>query len=618
MLALLFRSPKSPHLASFASLLARALRPALARLASFLLAGSLLSACANSSTAPLAEQAQASPEKATPATPQVEAEDGDIEYGNFEEEELYRAIVGELEANSGDLEAAGDSYLDLALSSKDLGVIRRAARFASLTNDTNALLQLGLLWSEVDPEDPQPQLLLAIEFLESGAFDRALPRMARVLELGGNIDFSALSSRTGQLNPQSRALLADALQPLIEQFPDNDSLLLARVQLLAQNGEFEQALAAFKEIEPSVTPTAGTVLLEAQILQNMDRFDDAVRVMRAGVKRFEQDPILRSTLARLLISQDRLREALREYRTLIELYPQNWEARYAMAITHLELEQHDEAVAQLQALINADQQVDESRYMMAVAFERDEQVERAIDNYRLVSIGTSNFLAAQQQATRLSIAQGDFTGAHDWLQRVSRGQPRLEILLITLEAQLLQQASEGARAKRLLDTSLNRFPGEVDLLFSRVLYFDSQQDIEGSERDLRSIIEIKPDDARALNHLGYMLANQTTRYDEALQLLERAIALNPGDPATTDSLAWAQYKLGRYEEALANIRRAFAAFPDPEVASHMGEILWAMGRREEALQVWERALEEAPNDPLVTEAMERLQQQAAAEEQNAV
>ena len=579
------------------------------RLSGLFLALALLGGCATAPTAPTAAQAPESDEVAASETDQADTEDGEIEYGNFEEEELYRAIVGELEANRGNLEGAGDSYLDLALSSKDLGVIRRAVRFASLANDTNAILQLGLLWSEVDPEDPQPQLLLAIEFLDSGAFDRALPRMARVLELGGTIDFSALSSRTGQLNPQSRALLVDALQPLIDQFPDNDSLLLARVQLLAQSGEFDQALAAFEAVEDEVTATAGTVLLEAQILQNMDRFDDAIRVMRSGVRRFEQDPVLRSTLARLLISQDQLASALREYATLIEQFPQNWEARYAMAITHLELEQHGEAVEQLQALIDADQQVDESRYMMGVAFERDEQFDRAIDNYRLVSIGTNNFLAAQQQATRLSIAQGNFDDAHDWLQRVSRGQPRLEILLITLEAQLLQQAGEGERAKRLLDTSLNRFPGEVDLLFSRVLYFDSQGDLEGSERDLRSIIEIKPDDARALNHLGYMLANQTSRYDEALQLLERAIALNPGDPATTDSLAWAQYKLGRYDEALANIRRAFAAFPDPEVASHMGEILWAMGRREEALAVWERALEEAPNDPLVTEAMERLQKQ---------
>jgi predicted Zn-dependent protease len=365
------------------------------------------------------------------------------EYGAFTEEQLYRAIVGELEANSGDIVAAGDSYLDLALSTKDLGVILRAVQFASIANDTNALLQLGLVWASVDPTDPQPQLLLAIEYLEAGAFDRAIPRMARVLELGGSIDFSALSSRTGQLNPQSRAQLIRALEPLLTQFPDDDSLALAQIQLLAQSGEYDAALTALDTARAQVTQTAGTVLLETQILQNMGRADDAARAMRAGVKVFDTDPVLRSTLARLLISQDQLAAALREYATLIEQFPQNWEARYAMAITHLELEQHGEAVEQLQALIDADQQVDESRYMMGVAFERDEQFERAIDNYRLVSIGTNNFLAAQQQATRLSIAQGNFDDAHDWLQRVSRGQPRLEILLITLEAQLLQQARRG-------------------------------------------------------------------------------------------------------------------------------------------------------------------------------
>jgi hypothetical protein len=87
------------------------------------------------------------------------------EYGAFTEEQLYRAIVGELEANSGDIVAAGDSYLDLALSTKDLGVILRAVQFASIANDTNALLQLGLVWASVAPKDPQPQLLLAIEYL---------------------------------------------------------------------------------------------------------------------------------------------------------------------------------------------------------------------------------------------------------------------------------------------------------------------------------------------------------------------------------------------------------------------------------------------------------------------
>lgn len=377
-------------------------------------------------------------ETAARSVTEAELEDAaPVEYGAFSEEELYLAIVGELEANSGDLEAAGESYLDLALSSKDLGVIRRAIQFASIANDRNALLQLGLMWATEAPEDPQPQLLLAIEFLETGAFDRAIPRMARVLELGGNIDFAALSSRTGQLNTQSRALLIDALQPLVAQFPGNDSLVLARVQLLAQSGEFDAALAAFEQVRDSVTATTGTVLLEAQILQNMGRERDALRVMQQGVRRFETDPMLRSSLARIYLSQDDLDSAIGEYEILVEQDPENWDARYAKALVHLELEQYPQTQSLLQSLVSAGQREDESRYYLGVAFEREGQLERAIDNYRLVSIGTSNFLGAQQQATRLSLQLDRFDEAHDWLSRLARGQPRLEVLFITMEAQLL-------------------------------------------------------------------------------------------------------------------------------------------------------------------------------------
>ena len=113
----------------------------------------------------------------------------------------------------------------------------------------------------------------------------------------------------------------------------------------------------------------------------------------------------------------------------------------------------------------------------------------------------------------------------------------------------------------MLDSALNRFPNEAELLFARVLWSDSQQDREGSERDLRQIIRMQPEDARALNHLGYMLADQTNRFEEALDLIERAIAISPDDPAIIDSLAWAQYKLGRYEEALGNLRACFLRVP---------------------------------------------------------
>jgi Tfp pilus assembly protein PilF len=181
------------------------------------------------------------------------------------------------------------------------------------------------------------------------------------------------------------------------------------------------------------------------------------------------------------------------------------------------------------------------------------------------------------------------------------------VLFATIESSLLIQEKHPSAAEQLLNTALNKFPNETDLLFARVLYYDSQSNRDGSERDLMQIISMQPEDSRALNHLGYMLADQTTRHEEALELIERAIAISPDDPAIIDSFGWALYKVVRYEEALVQMRRAFAAFPDDEVASHLGEVLWALGRFDEAMRVWQDALVTDPESPLIAEAMERLQ-----------
>ena len=115
-------------------------------------------------------------------------------------------------------------------------------QFASVLSDTNALMQLGLLWSEIEPENAQPHLLLSFQFLENGNFDQALSHMARVIDLGGEMDFSALAARTDQLSPHSRSILIENLRQLTREFSDQESIRLALVQLLAQNREFENAL----------------------------------------------------------------------------------------------------------------------------------------------------------------------------------------------------------------------------------------------------------------------------------------------------------------------------------------------------------------------------------------
>ncbi len=572
-----------------------------------------LAACATNvgptpDTASAQEEVPASEPTSSPTTIAGNAREVEIvEYGNFTEEQLYQAIISELGAQRGDLGEAGDNYFGLAMQTRDLGIIQRAVQFASVNNDVNALMQLGLLWAEVDPTAARPHLMLSFQFLEAGNFQQALSHMTRVIELGGEIDFSALAARTGQLDRRTRSTLIENLRPLVEEFADQTSVRVALVQLLAQNGEFDQALKEFESLEELSQSNPRMVMLHAQILQRAGDIEAALEVMSDGVVLFADDKTLRLSYARLLIQNESFEEAQEQFALMLVQDPQDWETLFSMGLLDIEMEEYESAASRFRQLVSVDQRADESQYYLGIVNEQLEDIEQAIVHYREVRIGTQNFLAAQQQATRLSIGLGNIEEAHAHLSRLSRGQPRLEVLFNTIESGALIQAGLPEEAQTLLDRALNKYPNETDLLFARVLLYDSLGDQAGSEKDLRQIILMKPDDSRALNHLGYMLADQTERYEEALELLERAIAISPEDPAIIDSLGWAQYKLGRYDEALTNLRRAFAVFPDHEVASHVGEVLWVMGRREEAVDVWREALETRPDSELIKEVVERFQ-----------
>ena len=565
----------------------------------FFVSVSGLAACAGLS--------QVEPPQSPPADePIIQIEQEDIEYGSFSKDQLYQTIVSELGAQRGDLDEASDRYLDLAMETRDLGITIRAAQFASANGDINALMQLGLLWAEIEPDNPQPHLSLAFQFLENGNYSQALSHMVRVIEIGGKIDFTALAARTGRLGYDERQTLIEDLSQLRREFQEEETIHLALVQLLAQNRQFEEALYEIQTMLEKVDLTPNMVLLHGQILQNMENTSGAIRVMRNGVREFPLDKSLRLGHARLLIQNERFEAAQEQFEIIIEQDPEDWETLYSVALLNMELQNFESAISNLKKLIAADQRFDEAQYYLGYIYEQRGDYESSISHYRLVRVGTDSFIAAQQQATRLSISLGELKNAHDWLVRQSNGQPRMEILFTTIESGLLIQAGYIEEAKDLLEKALNRFPNESELLFARVLFHDSQGDRENSEKDLRQIILMQPEDSRALNHLGYMLADQTNRYDEALKLIERAIAISPNDPAIIDSLGWAQYKLGRYDEALANLRRAFEAFPDHEVASHVGEVLWMMDRKDEATAVWEKALETQPNSKFIQDVIERF------------
>jgi tetratricopeptide (TPR) repeat protein len=158
----------------------------------------------------------------------------------------------------------------------------------------------------------------------------------------------------------------------------------------------------------------------------------------------------------------------------------------------------------------------------------------------------------------------------------------------------------------VFNTALGIVPGNTDLLYARALVAERLGRIDQLEEDLKIILKTEPDNAHALNALGFTLADQTKRYDEAYVYLKRAIEIMPEDPAIIDSLGWVQYRLGNYDEAVRLLRTALSRFDDPEIAAHLGEVLWVSGNQQEARGIWKEALKKSPDDPMLLKVMQRF------------
>jgi Flp pilus assembly protein TadD len=158
----------------------------------------------------------------------------------------------------------------------------------------------------------------------------------------------------------------------------------------------------------------------------------------------------------------------------------------------------------------------------------------------------------------------------------------------------------------VLEPATQRWPEDTDLLYDLSMVAEKLDRIDDMERQLRRVIALKPDYQHAYNALGYMLADRGLRLQEARELIRKALELAPGDPFITDSMGWVEFRLGNHAEALRLLRQAYAARPDTEIAAHLGEVLWVMGQREEAVRIWREGRQrDAANDVLL-ETLARL------------
>ena len=519
---------------------------------------------------------------------------------------LYKLLVGELASQRGELRLALRNYLEVARETRDVRVVARATKLAVFSHAGESALEAAQLWKDVDPSSVEARQVLASLLMRANDIDGAVEQLDVIVE--------ALSEPAGAGFHRAAELLAGeqdteaaaaAMRQLVLGHENDAEAQLALARLLLRTGHVEEALAA-ADRSYDLDPGSGRVaILRARLRVRSDDADGAFRVLEEFLDRHPESGMVRMAYARMLVDTSRYDRARSEFEYLVAAEPENDDARYALGLLLVQTDRLDEAARQFEMLTRRDSRRDTAYYYLARIAESRRRTADAIASYRRVRRGEQR-LNAQIRVAVLLAEGGDVEAARRHLHGVRSESVQEAVRIYSAEAGLLARVARYEEAMEVFDTSLEAFPGNSDLLYARGMLAVKMDRLDVLERDMRAIISREPDNADALNALGYTLADRTDRHEEAYALIRRAIELQPDDHYIVDSLGWVLHRMGRHQEALVQLRRAMSINPDPEIAAHLGEVLWVLGNKVEARAVWSTALEAAPDDERLLDVIERF------------
>ena len=485
---------------------------------------------------------------------------------------------------------------------EDPALARRALRLAEFVNDTDRAAMMAVRLVELDSDDGAAAAAASGWLSRAGRPVDAVYYAKLAFEHGHPVNVATNLGTYDALDEGSQLAIAEAIRAIAAQWPEDDQSAIAASLLARLEGDFKRAESFIVPVLERSPEDIRAVMLWTQLMLDQGSrkpFD----LLATTVSRYPDNQELRLQYARLLGSEGNYKGARAQFVLLLERDAENAELLSTAALLDFELEYFDEALGKFEQLIALGERLDEAHYYVG-------RIEMANDRYpeaiaAFAAVGPSReFRDAKAFAAQLLIDTAFASDIKTFFDDQRRAFPSAAEQLFLLEADSLRDWS--GESLKAYDRGLIAFPQSFSLLYGRAMVHESEGQLGAMENDLRSILAQDPDHAATLNALGYTLTNHTQRYEEAANLIERALVLSPGDPAILDSLGWVYYKLGQYSESEALLREAHKAFPDPEVAAHLGEVLWVQGRQFEARDVWRDGLGRVPDHPIILETVKRL------------
>jgi tetratricopeptide (TPR) repeat protein len=517
---------------------------------------------------------------------------------------LYQFMFAEVAGARGQLPLSVAAYLDLARSTRDPRIAKRAAEVALAGRQYDAALSATRIWVEQDPNSAAAQQMMVTLAAAFGRLDEVAEHLSRALALDP-VNAPATLMRLNRLlaRIQDKAAVYLVVVSATEPYLQQPEAHFARAQAAYAAKDMPQAEANLDRALELRPDWELAVLFKAMLAQ--DKPAEVIAILQPFVRGNPESVDARLGLARALVAERKFEEALTEFKVLQLKQPSNPDVIYAIGLLSMQMRDYDTAEAQLKRL--PDMNYAESNlvrtYLGQIAEERKD-LKAAAAWYAAVTPG-EQYMPAQARAAQLTARLGDFEGARAILHKARPADEAAQVQLIVAEANLLIEAKRNEEAYFFLDKALQGRPNHPELLYETALAADRVGRFEIAEQLWQRLIKVKPDHAHAYNALGYSMADRGVRLDEAQQLIDKALALQPDDPFILDSKGWVLFRLGDKEAALAVLQKAFSKRADPEIAAHLGEVLWSLGRQDDARKVWTDAARQNPSNQALADIIKK-------------
>jgi tetratricopeptide (TPR) repeat protein len=523
----------------------------------------------------------------------------------FPEGTLLALLTAEVAGYRGDYQFALDQYLIEAEKTLDPGVAARVTRLAAYMKADDKLYQAASLWVQSDPESLEAHQFLADQLVKRALYVDAFETMQAIDRLGGEAQFDYFAYRVGRMTTEDQQDLLLGLNDMLVVNPSEPQILFSKAALLEALGDRPAALETADILLGLKPAELNFIILKANLMSDLNQKQAAQDLLSEQLVINPDQPRLRLLLARLLFEAQAFSDARVQYQILHEIRPEDGEVLFALAMLSIEQADFAQARLHLGRLVRTEQRVNQAQYYLGLVAEKMGDVALALREFAKVDAGYE-YLSAQGRIVELISVNRSLEDARSYLAKKKRAHNGLRSQFDLIEGQLLSRVEAEEALFEHLDEAIEAQAGDIPLLYFRAMSGQKYDRLDILERDLKQVLTLDPGNADAMNALGYTLADQTDRYDEAYALIEKALRLKPEEPAFIDSMGWVLYRLNRYEEAIDYLEQAFERFPNDEVAAHLGEVLWQSGKTRRAKRVWKEALSETPDSTFLQSVVKRF------------